>query len=129
MKNIYDRADFLEDWVQDLYSDKDFALLSAGVSEEAIKWAIRQIGGKAPPRDKEPIPIACEIARQELELPLQDIQTLNGYYLEGVKLLRDDRRKQKALAKQAQTSPLSTGEVDSGDSSLPASKPDNVDSQ
>jgi hypothetical protein len=130
MKNIYDRCDFLEEWADDLMHDAQFKLLSREVPQEAIAWAIRQIGDDAvTARDKEPVPLACEISRQELDLPLQDIQTLNSYYLEGAKLLRNDRRKDKTLAKSALPSPLSTSPVDSGDSSLPTSKADSDDSR
>ncbi|HMH44633.1 MAG TPA: hypothetical protein VK557_14175 [Pyrinomonadaceae bacterium] len=130
MKNVYDRCDFLDDWADYLDYNKEFKLLSADVPPEAITWAIRQIGDdKILARDKEPVPVACEIARRELDLPFQEIQTLNGYYLEGVKLLRDDRRKQKSLAKPDLPSQLSTGEMDSRDSQLSTSNTDNIDSE
>jgi hypothetical protein len=80
MKNVYDRCDFLDDWADYLREDEQFQLLSKDISKEAIAWAIRQIGDdKITARDKELVPVACEIARRELDLPFQEIQTLNGY--------------------------------------------------
>jgi len=130
MKNIYDRADFLDEWVEDLLHDKDFTLLSKDVPDEGIKWAIRQIGDdKVSPRDKEPVLIACEISRQELDFPFQEIQTLRGYYLSGLKLLRANRNKQKPLSAIGLLSAPSITQADSADSTPSALEADPADSQ
>jgi hypothetical protein len=104
-------------------------MLSTGVPPNAIKWAIRRIGDdELTARDKEETLIACEVARQELDLPHQEIQTLRGYYLAGLNLLRSDRQKRKALPATDLHSALSTGQVDSAESASPTSQADSTDS-
>jgi hypothetical protein len=42
-------------------------------------------------RQREPVSIACEMARRELGLPEQETETLRGYHQDGNKLLKRDR--------------------------------------
>lgn len=81
-------------WIQDLRQDSNFQKLSQDMPDETISWAVRQVASEdtIPQRERESI--ACEIARQELDLPEQDIETLRSYYTEGKKLIQKDRSKQ-----------------------------------
>ena len=130
MKNVYDRCDFLDDWADDLRHDEQFRLLSSEVSQEAITWAIRQIGDdRISPRDRETVLVACEIARRELDLPFQEIQTLRGYYQEGTRLLRADRNKRKAVTANGLPSAPSTRGMDGADSAPPTLDIDSAHSE
>jgi hypothetical protein len=93
MKEVFDDCDGDDYWVPELRADATFKLLSPAVSEDSILWAIRRIGSEdLPPREREPLSIACEIARMELDLPEQDIETLRNYYGDGFKAIRTDRK-------------------------------------
>jgi hypothetical protein len=130
MKNMYERCDFDEGWVEDLNQDEQFKLLSAGVLPAAIGWAIRRIGDDSlETREKEETLIACEVARQELDLPYQEIHTLRGYYLDGLKFLQAERKKRKALPAAKLPSAPSTGQVDSADAAPPITQADSTDSE
>ncbi len=95
IKNMYDECLGEDGWIQDLYQDSTYQRLSQDVADEIITWAIRRVasGDTIPQREREPLSIACEMARQELDLPDQDIETLRSYYTEGKKLIQQDRSK------------------------------------
>jgi hypothetical protein len=95
IKNMYEDCLGEDGWIQDLHQDSNFQRLSQGVPDETIAWAIRRAASEdsVPQREREPLSIACEIARQELGLPEQDIETLHTYYKEGKKLNQQKRSK------------------------------------
>jgi hypothetical protein len=131
MKNMYERCDFDEGWTQDLFEDHQFRMLSANIPDAIITWAVRRIADDhLPTAEREPQLIACEVARQELDLPFQEVFTLRGYYRDGQNLLRASRAsKKKFLSDKALTSELSSGEVNSSDSDSSSSWSDNPDPQ
>jgi hypothetical protein len=96
VKNMYEDCLGEDGWIQDLRQDSTFQSLSQGVVDETITWAIKQVASEdnVPQREREPLSIACEMSRQELDLPEQDIETLRSYYTEGKKLIQQDRNKQ-----------------------------------
>ncbi|PWT73023.1 MAG: hypothetical protein C5B59_14375 [Bacteroidetes bacterium] len=92
MKNMYEQCCFDAGWVEDLKQDELFKILSRNVPKHSITWAVRHIGDEnLSAREKEPVSMACEMARQELDLPEQDVPTLRNYYQRGIKLLREKR--------------------------------------
>lgn len=96
MKNMYERCDFDEGWSEDLKQDEQFQMLSGGTSSAVIAWAIRRIGDdEISDREREPLSLACEMARRELKLPEQEIETLRTYFADGGKLRKEERTKRK----------------------------------
>lgn len=96
IKKMYEDCLGEDGWTQDLRQDSNFQRLSQGAHDETIAWAIKQVASEdtIPQREREPLSIACEVARQELDLPEQDIETLRSYYTEGKKLIQRTRSKQ-----------------------------------
>jgi hypothetical protein len=88
IKKTYDIAGGAEDWRDDLVANNDYQLLKTGVPEAALKWALRRVAEGGPKRDREPLALACEMARLEMNLEKQQPQTLRTYYTKGAKLLR-----------------------------------------
>jgi hypothetical protein len=95
IKAMYEECLGDEGWIEDLRQDSTFQKLSQGVPDEIVAWAIRRVASDEtmPKREREPLSIACEMARRELSLPPQDIETLRTYYTEGKKLIQQDRSK------------------------------------
>jgi hypothetical protein len=95
IKNMYEDCLGEDGWTQDLHQDSTFQRLSQDVPDETIAWAIRHVASEdiIPQREREPLLVACEMARQELALPEQDIETLRSYYTEGKKLIQQNRSK------------------------------------
>lgn len=96
IKNMYEDCLGEDSWIQDLRQDSTFQRLSHDITDETLAWAIRQVGSEdtKSQREREPLSIACEMARQELDLPEQNIETLRSYYMEGKKLIQQNRSKQ-----------------------------------
>jgi hypothetical protein len=93
IKEMFDDCEGEETWVEDLKQDSTFQLLEPAVDQDSIKWAIKRIASEdLPPRDREPLSVACEIARRELDLPEQVIETLRNYYSEGIRAVKADRK-------------------------------------
>jgi len=93
IKAMYEDCLGDDGWIQDLYQDANFQRLSQSVPDDTIAFAIKRVASEdiIPQREREPLSIACEMARQELELPEQEIETLRSYYKEGKKLIQQNR--------------------------------------
>jgi hypothetical protein len=88
IKKTYDMADGADDWRDDLVGNNDYQLLKTSVLTTALEWALRRVAEDVPKRDREPLALACEIARREMDLEKQQPQTLRTYYTKGAKLLK-----------------------------------------
>ena len=89
IKDVYDLCEGDDSWVEDLKQDSTYQRLSENVPSASLTWAIRRVATDTlPKREKESLAIACEIGRQELELPKQKTETLRSYYKSGRKLLQ-----------------------------------------
>ncbi len=93
VKEMYEECDYAPGWMEDLKQDSTFKLLSINIPDKTvIEWAMKRVASdNISSREREERSIACEMARRELDLPEQDIETLRNYYLEGNKLLKKDR--------------------------------------
>jgi hypothetical protein len=97
IKKTYDNSDGDEDWSTDLQESKDYQLLITGVPKATINLAIRRVGDtNLSKREREPLSIACEMARRELDLPLQKTQTLRAYYSKGQNLKKKVRSRKNS---------------------------------
>jgi hypothetical protein len=86
----------LEGWTDDLRDSGDYTLLKTGIPQSILSRAIRRVAdAKLSKRDREPLSIACDLARQELDLPSQKPQTLRVYYTKGSALLKKLRSQQR----------------------------------
>jgi hypothetical protein len=92
IKKTHDRADGADDWRDDLADNSDYQLLRPSVPPTTLEWALRRVAEDVAKRDREPLALACEMARQELGLDTQKPQTLRNYYLRGVQLSKRNRR-------------------------------------
>jgi hypothetical protein len=93
IKDMYEECEGEPGWIDDLKQSSNYRLLSKEVSDEVIAWAVKRVASEGlPPREREPLSIACEMARQELKLPEQSIETLRDYYASGENLLKQDRK-------------------------------------
>jgi len=88
IKKTYDIADGADDWREDLVGNNDYQLLKTSVPTEALEWALRRVAEDIPKRDREPLALACEMARRELKLDAQQPQTLRAYYTKAARLLK-----------------------------------------
>lgn len=96
IKDMYDLCEGDDSWVEDLKSSSNYQRLSVTVPSAILTWAIKRAATDTlPKREREPLAIACEMARQELQLPKQKVETLRNYYGDGNKLLKQDRREAK----------------------------------
>lgn len=96
IKDMFEECEGEAGWIADLKESSNYRLLSKEVPDEVIAWAVKRVASEElPAREREPLSIACEIARRELKLPEQSTETLRDYDGTGEKLLRQDR-KQKA---------------------------------
>jgi hypothetical protein len=92
IKDMFDRCEGEAGWLEDLNVDRNFRLLSSDVPGEIISWAVRRVASEdLPAREREPLSVACEMARRELTLPEQNIETLRDYYGTGEKLRKKER--------------------------------------
>jgi hypothetical protein len=93
---VFRACDGAEGWTEDLEDSADFQLLRTDIPKKPLKKAIDRVAiTKGKGREGEPVSIACEMARQELDLPVQKSQTLRTYYTKGLSLLKKDRNRQK----------------------------------
>lgn len=93
MEKVYDDCYGEAGWIEDLGQDVNFIKLSLGVPGEIISQIIKRVANDGlPPRDKESRSISCEVARWELGLDEQSIETLRDYYGKGKKLIQTSRR-------------------------------------
>lgn len=98
IKEVYAACDGAEGWTEDLEENVDFQLLKTGIPKKPMNGAIKRVAiTKGKGREGEPVSIACEMARQELDLPVQKPQTLRTYYTKGLGLLKKDRNRQKLI--------------------------------
>jgi len=88
IKRVYDQADGAFGWRNDLQSDGDYQLLKAAAPKKPLDWALKRVAAGGEKRDRQPLALACEMARQELNLDPQQPQTLRTYYLKGKALLK-----------------------------------------
>lgn len=96
IKDVYEACDGADGWTEDLEDSADFQLLRTGIPQKPLNGAISRAAiTKGKGREGEPVSIACEMARQELDLPAQKPQTLRTYYTKGLSLLKKDRNRQK----------------------------------
>lgn len=95
IKDVFDDCIGEAGWIEDLRKNSNFQKLSQGVSDEIIDWAIRRVASDETisKREREPLSIACEMARKELNLPEQDIETLRSYHIKGRSLTKQNRAK------------------------------------
>ncbi len=96
IKDMFEECEGEAGWIDDLKDSSNYRLLAKEVPDEVVAWAVKRVASEdLPAREREPLSIACEMARRELKLPEQSTETLRDYYGTGEKLLRQDR-KQKA---------------------------------
>ena len=96
IKDMYDECDGEPGWIEDLKQDSSFQRLSVDVPKKTVTWAIKRIASdKMAARTREPLSIACEMARQELDFPEQGLETLHRYYTTGNELIKKTRKKPK----------------------------------
>jgi hypothetical protein len=88
IKKTYDMAGGADDWRDDLVDNNDYQLLKTGVPATALEWTLRRVAEDIPKRDREPLSLACEMARREMNLDPQQPQTLRTYYTKALKLLK-----------------------------------------
>lgn len=92
IKDMYENCEGEAGWIEDLKQDSNYQLLSKEIPSEVIAWVVKRVASEdLPSREREPLSIACEMARQELGQPEQSIETLRDYYGTGSKLLKKDR--------------------------------------
>lgn len=93
IKKTYDDSGGAEGWTEDLQDSPDFRLLKTGISQSLLNKIIRRVANTGlSKREREPIAIACEMARVELDLPVQKPPTLRTYYAKGLALTKTQRR-------------------------------------
>lgn len=92
IKDMYEDCEGEAGWIEDLQLDSTYQLLSRDVPDEILIWARKRVASDdMSAREREPRSIACEMARRELDLPEQSVETLREYYRDGAKLLRQER--------------------------------------
>ena len=90
---LQEECDFEAGWTEDLKQDSTYQLLSTNVPQTVIDHGVRRVASELSERELQPLSIALEMARFELDLKEQDIETLHKYYAEGVKLLKAERNR------------------------------------
>jgi hypothetical protein len=91
IKDKYEECDFEAGWIEDLQQDSTYQLLSTDVPKNVIEHGIKRVASELSERELQPLSVALEMARLELVLKEQDIETLHKYYAEGIRLLKADR--------------------------------------
>lgn len=92
IKDMFEECEHGPGWMVDLKNDPTFQRLSLDVPKEVIEFAMKRVASDgASDRERQPLSVALEMARRELELQEQDIETLHKYYAEGSKLLKAER--------------------------------------
>jgi hypothetical protein len=92
IKDKYLECDEAPGWISDLKEDPNFNKLSAGIAQDALNRAIRRAADDSlSDRERQPLSIALDMARFELELSELDIETLGNKYDVGNKLLKAAR--------------------------------------
>lgn len=92
IKDKYLECDEAPGWISDLKEDPNFNKLSAGVAQGALDRAIRRTADdNLSDRERQPLSIALDMARFELELSELDIETLGNKYDAGNKILKAAR--------------------------------------
>jgi len=92
LKHVFSECLEDEGWITDLKADRTYLALSQGIPEKALKWAItRTADGNASEAEREPQAIACEMARQELNLTFIEMPTQQEKYRAGKALIRKSR--------------------------------------
>jgi hypothetical protein len=96
IKQVHAEYSGASGWTEYLDENSDFQMLRTGVSKPVLNWAIKRAADDGlSKREREPLSIACEMARQELNLDKQELQTLRNYYTKGAGLLKQDRSQRK----------------------------------
>lgn len=97
IKDMYEDCDQAPGWMEDLKDDSTFQRLSLGVPQSLVDWAMKRVAVDGlPSREQEPLSIACEMARRELDLPEQNVETLRNHYADGNRLIKAQRNQRSS---------------------------------